>query len=294
MDTEALSELAGYFGPGSITWRIDREAALMLGGNRAVLMQLAHPLVAAGVSQHSVYRSDPYGRFRRTFALSQALVFGTRSEARKAAHTINRRHQPVYGTLKSTAGDFPGGTPYQARNPALLFWVHATLVDTVLLLYPMLIAPLAPAEQEQYYQESLRMVRLLGLPPDYAPPTLAGFHDYMQSMLASDQLAVTPEARELATLVLHPPAPLVVWPLFEATANITIGLLPPRLRTMYGYHWSPVQQLLFDGWVQSTRRAIRRLPPWLREMPTARAAEQRVLRALLAEDEARQVAVASH
>ncbi len=289
MDPGALSELAGYYGPGSITWRIDREAVLALGGSRAVLMQLAHPLVAAGVSQHSAYTSDPAGRFRRTFVLSQALVFGTRSEARKAAQTINRRHQPVRGTLGTTAGSFSSDAAYQARDPALLFWVHATLVDTILWLYPLLIAPLAPAEQEAYYLESLSSVRLLGVPPDYAPSTLAAFHDYMHTMLASDKVAVSPAARTLAAHVLHPPITPLAWPLFEATSQVTIGLLPPRLREQYGYRWGTGQQLLFDAWVQTTRRAIRSLPPWLREFPTARAAEQRIRRALREEDQMRLV-----
>ena len=292
MDAEALSELAGYYGPGSITWRLDREAILSVGGSRAVLMQLAHPLVAAGVSQHSVYASDPYGRWRRTFVLSQALVFGTRSQARQAAQTINHRHQPVRGTLDTSTGAFASGAAYQARDPALLFWVHATLVDTILYLYPLLIAPLAPAEQETYYQESLRSVRLLGLPPDYAPPTLAAFHDYMHTMLTGDCLAVTPAARELAALVQHPPMLPAAWPLFEAISKITIGLLPTCLREQYGYRWGKVQQHLFDAWVRITKRTIQRLPPRLREFSTARAAEQRIRRALHEEDRTQMLSAA--
>jgi uncharacterized protein (DUF2236 family) len=282
MDDKALSELAGYYGPGSITWRLDRETAMLLGGNRAVLMQLAHPLIAAGVNEHSAYRSDPYGRFLRTFTLTQTIVFGTRTEARKAAQTINQRHQKVRGTLDAPAGDFSAGAAYQARDPDLLLWVHATLIDTILLLYPLLVAPLAPAEQEQYYQESLQSVRLLGLPPERCPSTLAAFHDYMHQMLTSDRLAITLAARELAALVLRPPAPFIAWPFFAATTNITIGLLPPRLREMYGYRWGPGQQVLFDTWVHSTRRTLRHLPPWLREFPAARAAEQRMANALSA------------
>src|SRR5579859_6224389 len=284
MDREAFNEIAGYYGPGSITWRVDREAVLLLGGNRAVLMQLAHPLVAAGVNGHSAYRTDPFGRFRRTFDLTQAIVFGTRTEARQAAQTINQRHQNVRGILDTTAGSFSSGAPYQARDPDLLLWVHATLIDTILMLYPLLVAPLAPAEQEQFYLESLQSARLVGLSPDRCPPTLVAFQEYMRAMLSSDLLAVTPAAKELAALVLHPPAPTVAWPLFEATANITTGLLPPRLRELFGYRWGQGQQFLFNGWVRSTRQTLRRLPPWLREFPTARSAEQRVARALVAEE----------
>jgi uncharacterized protein (DUF2236 family) len=108
----------------------------------------------------------------------------------------------------------------------------------------------------------------------------------MHTMLTGDQIAVIPAARELAAFVLHPPVTSAAWPLFEATAQITIGLLPLRLREQYGYRWGTAQQLLFDAWVQTTRRAVRHLPPWLREFPTARAAEQRVRRALRDEDRA--------
>lgn len=289
MERETLSEVTGYYGPGTITWRVVREAALLFGGNRAVLMQLAHPLVAAGVSAYSAYRSDPYGRFLRTFNLTQTMVFGTRAEARQAAQTINQRHQKVRGTLDEAAGSFASGAAYQARDPELLLWVHATLIETILRLYPLLVAPLAPAEQEQYYQESLQMVRLLGLPQDRCPPTLSAFQVYMDTMLSSDQLAVTPAAKELAALVLYPPAPLVAWPLFKATTTITLGLLPPRLRELYGYRWGRSQQVLFNAWVQHTRRLLPRLPLRLREFPAARAAEQRVRLALQAEDAEREV-----
>ncbi len=280
MDAETFEELAGYYGPGSITWRVGREAVLLVGGGRAVLMQLAHPLVAAGVSQHSSYEHDPAGRFRRTFELGQTLAFGTRSEARKAAQTINQRHKPVEGMLDAAAGDFAAGSPYHARDPELLLWVHATLIDSLLHVYQLLVAPLAPAEQERYWQESFASVRLLGLPPAHLPPNMPAFKDYMQAVLASNQLAIIPEAKTLANLILHPRAPLPARPLFEATANITIGLLPPRLRDMYGYHWSVGQQFLFDAWVRSTRRVLPFLPNWLREFPRARAAEARVRHAL--------------
>jgi uncharacterized protein (DUF2236 family) len=280
MDSEAYEELAGYYGPGSVTWHVGREAVLLAGGGRAVLMQLAHPLVAAGVYQHSSYQQDPAGRFRRTFDLGQTLAFGTRSEARKAAQTINRRHKPVQGTLPAQAGEFAAGAAYSARDPELLLWVHATLIETILRVYQLLVAPLALAEQERYWQESFTSACLLGLTPAQLPPNLPAFRDYMQTMLSSNKLAVTPEARTLANLVLHPHAPLPTRPLFEATANITIGLLPPRLRDLYGYHWSAAQQFLFDAWVHSTRRTLPLLPGWLREFPRARAAEARVRHAL--------------
>src|SRR5579884_503808 len=98
-DTLPDPELAGYYGPGSVTWRMASELVMLLGGGRAILMQLAHPLVAAGVGQHSAYASDPWGRMRRTLDYGIKLTFGTRAEARAAARAINRMHLGVTGRL---------------------------------------------------------------------------------------------------------------------------------------------------------------------------------------------------
>src|SRR5947209_14364198 len=102
----------GYFGPESATWKIASEAVIMLGGARAVLMQIAHPLVAMGVSTHSNYMSDPFGRTERTFMLGEYLSFGSKQRARRAAQTINRLHRHVHGTLPIDAGPYATGSRY--------------------------------------------------------------------------------------------------------------------------------------------------------------------------------------
>ncbi len=142
----------GYYGPHSATWKLGGEAAVLLGGGRAVLMQIAHPLVAMGVSEHSSYMSDPYNRTMHTFMLGQLLTFGSTTTARKAARTINNLHVHVHGTLNTSAGEYTRGTAYYARDPELLLWVHATLVDTVLLVYRTLSGPVSLEEQDRYYQ----------------------------------------------------------------------------------------------------------------------------------------------
>lgn len=272
-------ELAGYFGPQSLTWRISGEAALLLGGGRAVLMQLAHPLVAAGVGHHSSYASDPWGRVNRTIDLMSRLTFGTRAEAWAAARTINRLHAGVVGTLDDRAGDLLPGAPYLARDPELLLWVYATLVDTSILLYSLLVGPLVRAERERYYQESRTTTALLGLPPSLTPPTLADFETYMRDMLASDRLAITPAARAVARQVMHMPVPIVLRPVLMATEQFTIGVLPPRLRALYGYTWDEHRQALLTLTAAGARHLLPLLPPLVREMPQARAARRRVRQA---------------
>ena len=172
----------GYYGPGSATWKIASEAAITLGGTRAVLMQIAHPLVAAGVFEHSSYMTDPFGRADHTFVLGQMLTFGSDSTAHDAARTINRLHTHVHGTLPGQAGDYRSGAPYKARDPQLLLWVHATLIDTILYIYPLLIGPLSKQEQEQYYQESKTLARLLGLSSQDMPETVHDLRQYIDAV----------------------------------------------------------------------------------------------------------------
>lgn len=272
----AYEELAGYFGPASVTWSRAGEAALMLGGGRAVLMQLAHPLVAAGVGQHSGYATDPWRRTTETTRLMLALTFGTRSQAREAARTINRLHGDVAGSLTHEAGAVRAGAPYFARDPELLLWVYATLVDTTRLMTRLLFKPLSPAAEEQYYQESKRVVALLGLPAARTPATLADFHAYMTGMLAGAQLAWTPEAQRVADIVMHMPVPLALRPALLAAEQVTIGLLPARVREIYGLRWDRYRQAALDLSFASLRLALAAVPAPLRQMPAARAAHRRM------------------
>lgn len=260
----------GYFGPTSATWKIASEATLLLGGSRAVLMQLAHPLVAQAVSTHSNYMHDPFGRAERTFLMSQMLTFGSTSTARQAAQTINRLHTHVQGTLPDRAGDHVTGSAYFARDPELLLWVHATLVDTVLLLYPLLIKPLSQGEQEQYYQESKRMARLLGLSATDMPETVNDLHLYIHNMVYSNRLAATPQARGLSRQVLFPAGPAILKPFAYLNLAMTCAMLPPPIRAIYGLEWSNKQQLASDLFMRGMRLVIPHLPTTLRILPITR------------------------
>jgi uncharacterized protein (DUF2236 family) len=260
----------GYYGPESVTWKIGREAAILLGGARAVLMQLAHPLVAMGVSEHSDYMSDPYGRSWNTFLLGQMLTFGSSATALRAARTINRLHKHVHGTLPAQAGAYSGGTPYDARDPELLLWVHATLIDTILLTYPLFVGPLSTGEQEQYYQESKAMGRLLGLSSAQMPRTVRDLQQYVNDMIHSDRLAATPQARRLAQQVLFPPAPRTIRPLLHLNLQLTCALLPQPIRAIYGLEWGNWRQRAFDVSTWSIRTVMPHLPAHLRELPITR------------------------
>jgi len=260
----------GYYGPNTVTWKVSREVAILLGGSRAVLMQLAHPLVAMGVSAHSSYMTDPFGRAIRTLVLGELLTFGSLEKAQLAARAINRRHLAVHGSLPIEAGAFAKETPYDARNPELLLWVHATLVDTILLCYTLFIGSLTPDEQETYYQESKESAHLLGLSPDKMPRRVVDLRDYVYDMVHSNSLVATPQARQLAHQVLFPPAPTILRPILHLNLQLTCALLPQPVREIYGLQWGTGRQYIFDLSARSMRTIIPRLPMCFRELPLTR------------------------
>lgn len=270
MKPPAYSRNYGYYGPASVTWKVVRDSIIMLGGARAVLMQLAHPLVAIAVSAHSSYMTDPFGRAERTFVLGELLTFGSFEKARLAAHNINRLHSGVHGTLPIDTGAFAKGTPYDARNPELLLWVHATLVDTMLLCYLLFIGPLTPVEQETYYQESKGVAHLLGLPPEKMPGTVYDLREYVQDMVHSNRIVATPQARQLAQQVLFPPVPAILRPIMHLNLQLTCALLPQPVREIYGLHWDTARQHVFNLSAWAMRGIIPRLPIYLREIPITR------------------------
>ena len=245
---------AGLYPEDSITRRINRENVLLLSGGRALLMQLAHPSVAAGVDEHSDFRSHPVRRLRRTVQVTMAMVFGDRETALAAARSVNRVHARVRGD------------GYQALDPGLLMWVQATLVDSALVAYETFVEPLAPKEREDFYEESKTIGELLGVPRSEAPRTLRDFHTYIQTMLAGP-VRVDDRARSLARLVLRPPLRLLPGAAMIPFEVVTAGLLPPVLREQYGLPWGRAQQRAFRLAVAAVPRVVALTPPVLRVWP---------------------------
>jgi uncharacterized protein (DUF2236 family) len=273
---EDAADALGYCGPESVTWRIGREWAMLLGAGRAVLMQLAHPLVAAGVAQHSSFFTDPVARSYRTVEFTQVMAFGTRAEVHAMARGVNRLHAGVVGTLGHNTGAFSAETSYHARDGELLLWVFATLVDSGLDLYPRLVGPLTRDAQQRYYEESKRTVVLLGLPPELLPATLDDFEAYVRDMLAGPALCVTPEARALGRQLLYLPVPAPLRLLQPLGEQLTVGFLPSRLRAEYGYTWDTQRERLLNRGMATIRRLLPLAPPRLRYTHWSRRAAARV------------------
>jgi uncharacterized protein (DUF2236 family) len=251
------------FRPDSVTWRINQEPALLLGGGRALLMQLAHPGVAAGVAEHSDFRRRPLDRLMRTLELTLALTFGTRAEALAAAQQINAVHQRIHGN------------GYSATDPRLLLWVHATLIDSALVTYTEFVGPVAAADQEAYYQEAKLIGGLLGLANSRYPGSLSEFETYVAQMLTGSELMVDTRARELARAVLRPNVQRVPPPLFRPLEAITAGLLPASLRLDYELPWGRLEKLGFGAVRGALPRTLRVLPRRFRQVPPARTARTR-------------------
>ena len=226
---------------GDVAWRINGERLMLLGWTRAILLQLAHPLIAAGVYDHSSFRADPrtaVARLRHTVQAMLALSFGDEQEQARAYDGIRTIHRRVNGHLPVAAGRFPAGTRYSAEDPELVLWVHATLLESIPLVYERLIAPLSVAERDAYCADAARVAIELGARDADVPRTWAAVRRYMDATYASGAIAVTAQARELAAAVLAPRFAAIVAPAAWINRLFALGDLPPALREQYGFTWS--------------------------------------------------------
>jgi len=264
MASGSLNEDPGLFGPHSILWRVNRESAVTLAGTCAILMQFAHPKVAAGVRDHSRYQVDAAGRLRRTLDLTLAIVFGPRQAAMGAVRAINARHHSVRG---------PG---YSATDPELLLWVHATLVHSAIRGYRALVGRLTDAEADQYYQDTKEIGVLLGIPRALYPERVEAVEAYLQGMIDSHEVMVGEDASRMADLVLRPSFRGVPRLAFAPLSVITAGLLPPALREGYGLKWGKAQRAAFAACCASLPRLVRIAPEPVRWLPPARDAYRRI------------------
>jgi len=265
----------GLFGPGSMVWRVGRERALLLGGPAALLLQLAHPLVAAGVAAHSDFRRDPFARLRATLDAVLTISYGDRSQAEAAAEAVMATHRRVRGRLGSATGPFPAGTPYDATDPELGLWVFATLVATAIASYGRFVAPLAPEARRRYYGESKRFAAPFGVGPDVVPPTYQRFRAYVREIVSGPSLEVGPEALALARGVLRPTVPAMLRPSAALMAVVTAGVLPERIGRAYGLPSGPAQRAAFASIGLASLGAVRLLPPSARFWPHYLAARRR-------------------
>ncbi|MGH2463858.1 MAG: oxygenase MpaB family protein, partial [Candidatus Limnocylindrales bacterium] len=238
----------------------------------ALLMQIAHPLVAAGVAAHSNFRDDPWRRLRATLRSYLTIIYGTTTAARAEIARLNRFHRSISG---------PG---YEARDPELSLWVHATLIDATLVAYHQWIRPVGHAERAAFYLETMLIGRAFGVPASLLPADIEAFDAYLERMTAPDgPVRVGRMARELGESILRPklgplhpalagiPASLYAWTLWPA-----IGILPESIRAGYELRWG-VRERAVSAWLTAGFQAWRPLlPVGFRTMPWALRADARV------------------
>ena len=266
---------AGIYGPGSLSWQVNREGVTMLGGGCAALMQLAHPWVAHAIDQHSQTRTDPAGRFQRTFSMVFAMVFGDLDDALRSAREVHALHRTIRGAIKEDVGRFKRGDRYHANDEQALLWVHATLLDTALRVYELIVRPLSPLEREAYYQESKLFAYLFGLGDDVLPPDHAAFVRWYQDMINSETIAVGEPAMQTRRFLLSAPSrasrPLMRW-----MKIFTTGLLPAKLRTQFELPYGGVERALFQRSIPLLRAAHRASPERLKFYPAYVDANRRL------------------
>ncbi|HXG26785.1 MAG TPA: oxygenase MpaB family protein [Candidatus Binatia bacterium] len=287
----------GFYGPRSEAWRLNREAMLLLGaGPRALLLQIAHPLVAAGVAEHSDFRSDPWARLSGTLASYLRIVYGSAEAARAEIRRLQELHRGIRGAVvDEDARARLGRRRYSALDPELSLWVHATLVDSTIVAYDAWIEPLSRDDRARYYAETLPVGRAFGIPASRLPADLEAFEAYLDSMLGpGGPVIVGDTARELADAIIHPPLGPAVsaagFP-FDRLASFAdripgrayswlfwpaIGLLPASVREGFGFPWG-LRRRAVAAWLVAAWSAWRPvLPPDFRQMPQALRAERRV------------------
>ena len=294
----------GLYGPGSAGWRYNREATLLLGaGPRALLLQIAHPLVAEGVAQHSDFRADPWGRLAGTLRSYLRIVYGTPAAARAEVMRLNRLHARVTGPVTDPGVAAAHGAHYRALDPELSLWVHATLIDSLLVTHDRWATALTAGERERFYAETRPVGQAFGVRDDLLPRDIDAFDAYVASMLApGGPVHPSPIARYLAPSILRPPLEGVVagrvegvlgpvapavrralaavpQPAVDSLLLPAVGLLPQLTREEYGLRWGPAERAI-DAWlVTAWRFWMPRLPTSLRWFPQALAADARAARA---------------
>jgi uncharacterized protein (DUF2236 family) len=241
----------GLFGPDSVTWRVVGDTAVFVGGIRALLVQAAHPEVAAGVADHSRYRQDPLGRLTRTAAYVTATSFGAMPEVEHAVALVRRRHRPV-------TGQSGRGEPYDAADPALAAWVHNTLADSFLAAYQAYGArPCPAAEADRYAAEQRRAGALLDADP--RPETAAGLAGWISCHPA---LAPSAAGREAIAFLRRPPLPPAIRAAYGLLFRAAAATLPAAISEVTGVWGRPGDRPVGVTAVTALRWALGASPDW--------------------------------
>jgi len=249
------------FDEHSMYWKLNSRWSVLVGGPAAVLLQVAHPAVGAGVANYSTYRSDPFGRLERTLSSMLTISFGSPERRDAVLAGLRGLHRRVNGTLAD-------GRTYRALDPELQLWVWATLGWVGLEVERRYVGRLTPPERSRFYEESKEIARAFRVPDRLIPESLGAFYTYVDDVV--DGLTITDEARDVASTVVRPKVPLTPGPLVMPLEWITVDLLPERLRQGYRLEpLTPVQRRVLRELRRGGRLVLPRLPDRLGANPLA-------------------------
>jgi uncharacterized protein (DUF2236 family) len=249
---------AGLFGPSSASWVINRESALFLCAGRAALLQLAHPWVATALEQHSTLMDQPIARFHSTFRIVFTMIFGSLTQATRAARHLYELHTHIQGNMPEDVARWPRGSHYQANEVGALRWVFATLIESAILAYETVLPSPAPEMLDAYYADSVKLAGLFGLSPEALPPDWQNFLSYCREMERSDELGVSDAARRMAHNLLRGAGSWIKPPQWYCA--LTTAWLPQRFRTEFHLPFGPDEE-------HAVSQARTRLPRFYRLLP---------------------------
>jgi uncharacterized protein (DUF2236 family) len=252
---------------GTITWRYAGDARLLVAAGYALLLQVSHPTVGAGVSEHSRFRDDPWGRLLRTLDYTYTIVYGGPQAAGEMGRRIHSFHTQIRGTG-------PDGQRYHALEPQAYAWVHATLAEAIVAAHERFGRPLTDEQRRQFWSEWRSLGRLLGVREADLPRDWLGFRDYLEEMV-DGTLQHTPAVDDVLEALARPtPPPLALlrepgWapiraPLGHVLGLTTVGMLTPALRRRFGVSWTRANDLELRALGAVLRSATPLMPSWLR------------------------------
>ncbi len=269
--------------PGGVLWTIAGDVRALLMLPAAFTLQVAHPAIGAGVDEHSVFRTDPWGRGERSLRSVQLWVYGG-ADAAAEGRRVRRLHKEIQGTDTR-------GRRYHSLDPACYAWVHATGFPVYLYAGRYLLRPFTPAQERQLYREWLQVGRILGLHDRDMPQSIEEYWPYYHRMLA-EEIEPTKVARELLATDAPLPRPAagplpvrlllrLTWPVLRAAflhfrAFVTAGYMPPEARAAIGLEWTPAQERRLRRFSTAVRLLVPLLPERLRYLPIPGAARARV------------------
>ncbi|MBT2482516.1 oxygenase MpaB family protein [Streptomyces sp. ISL-94] len=265
--------------PGGVLWTIAGDVRALLMLPAAFTMQVAHPAIAAGVDEYSVFRTDPWGRGERSLRSVQLWVYGGEGAAEEGRR-VRRLHKEIQGTDTR-------GRRYHSLDPACYAWVHATGFPVYMYAGRYLLRRFTPAQERQLYREWLQVGRILGLHDRDMPQSIEEYREYWGRMLA-EEIEPTAVARELVATDVLLPRPgrggpvsrlllRLTWPVLRVAflrfrAFVSVGYMPPEARAAIGLAWSPAQERRLRRFSTAVRLLVPLLPERRRYLPIARRA----------------------